>query len=240
MQTRPKSHLQKRNESEDVQNGSGALAPQEIKSHQEAGLKSHLQKKNFRHLPHIDLAGYYQFVTFRTHDSVDEFIRKWDFGSAISKKEKQLKIDDYLDRSNNGAYLQNEVLEWLFEFLLEQDKKLYELVAFAIMNNHVHMLFKPLERLSKVMQKIKGASAKKINELLEKSGQFWADDYYDKAIIDERHFWVVYEYIKNNPLKIYGSDYKCGTEVPTPNVKIPHPNSSGTEVPPPRFYGVYE
>lgn len=185
-------------------------------------------KHRLRHLPHIDLVGHYQFVTFRTYDSVDEFLRKCCFSLAMSNKEKQQKIDEYLDTSANGAYLKGEVLEWLFEFLLSQDKKLYELVAFAIMNNHVHILFKPLESLSKVMQMIKGASAKKINELLGKSGNFWADDYYDKAIRDEKHFWMVYEYIKNNPLKIDNR----GTEVPLPK--------SGAKAPLPRFYGVYE
>jgi hypothetical protein len=204
----------------EVKNGSGVLTPQkEAVLKQEAGLKS-----RFQHLPHIDLVGYYQFVTFRTYDSVDEFIRKWDFSPALSNKEKQLKIDEYLDTSANGAYLEGEVLEWLFEFLLSQDKKFYELVAFAIMNNHVHILFKPLQSLSKVMQRIKGVSAKKINELLGKSGRLWADDYYDKVIRDEKHFWVVYEYIKNNPLKIDN----CG---------LP---KSGARVSLPRFYGVYE
>ncbi|MDY0322010.1 MAG: transposase [Arcobacteraceae bacterium] len=202
-------------------NQCGTKVPPPIET--KAGIKS-----RFRHLPHIDLMGYYQFVTFRTFDSVDEFIRKWDFSPAVSNKEKQRKIDEYLDTSTNGAYLEGEVSEWLFEFLVSQDKKIYELVAFAIMNNHVHILFKPLESLSKVMQRVKGVSAKKINELLGKSGRFWADDYYDKAIRDERHFWVVYEYIKNNPLKID----KCGVETPLLN--------SGTKVPPPRFYGVYE
>jgi hypothetical protein len=191
------------------------------------GVKTPLPMK-YSHLPHIDLVGYYQFVTFRTFDSVDEFIRKWDFSPAISNKEKQLKIDEYLDTSINGAYLQDKVLEWLFEFLLQQDKKLYDLVAFAIMNNHVHILFKPLQSLSKVMQMIKGVSAKKINELLGKNGRFWADDYYDKAIRDEKHFWVVYEYIKNNPLKIDNR----GTEVPLPK--------SGAKATLPRFYGIYE
>jgi hypothetical protein len=199
--------------------GTKVPPPSEIK----AGLKP-----RFRHLPHIDLVGHYQFVTFRTFDSIDEFIRKWDFSPAISNKEKQLKIDEYLDTSINGAYLQDKVLEWLFEFLLQQDKKLYDLVAFAIMNNHVHILFKPLQSLSKVMQMIKGVSAKKINELLGKNGRFWADDYYDKAIRDEKHFWVVYEYIKNNPLKIDNR----GTEVPLPK--------SGAKATLPRFYGIYE
>jgi len=52
------------------------------------------------------------------------------------------------------------------------------------------------------MQRIKGGSAKMINELLGRRGPFWARDYYDKAIRDERHFDVVYQYIKNNPLKL--------------------------------------
>jgi hypothetical protein len=52
----------------------------------------------YSHLPHIDLVGYYQFVTFRTFDSIDEFIRKWDFSPAISNKEKQLKIDELMLR----------------------------------------------------------------------------------------------------------------------------------------------
>jgi putative transposase len=158
--------------------------------------------RKYTHLPHIDLEGYYQFVTFRTFDSVDEFVRKWDFSPAMSNKEKQQKIDEYLDTSINGAYLKDDILKYLFDFLISNDKRLYELVAFCIMNNHVHILFKPLESLSKVMQMIKGVSAKKINGLLCQKGKFWADDYYDKAIRDEKHFWVVYEYIKNNPLKI--------------------------------------
>ena len=204
----------------------------------------------YSRLPHIDLLGYYQFVTFRTYESHDEFMHKLCLSPALSNKEKQLKIDEYLDASSNGAYLQDEVLEWLFEFLLRQDKKLYELVAFAIMNNHVHILFKPLQSLSKVMQRIKGVSAKRINELLSKSGKFWADDYYDKAIRDERHFWVVYEYIKNNPLKISWTGNNGGTKVPRSNgadtlvsaksvcgTEVPHPsgtgNNGGTKVPRP-------
>jgi hypothetical protein len=47
-------------------------------------------------------------------------------------------------------------------------------------------------------------------EQFGKSGKFWADDYYDKAIRDEKHFRVVYTYIQNNPLKI------GGTKVPLP------------------------
>jgi REP element-mobilizing transposase RayT len=233
-----------------MKNGSEALASQKEKMEGvNATLKCHLRRDNnivgvktpfprkYTHLPHIDLKGYYQFVTFRTFESVDEFVRKWDFNPAMSNKEKQQKIDEYLDISIKGAYLKDDILKYLFELLITNDKKLYELVAFCIMNNHVHILFKPLESLSKVMQMIKGVSAKKINEFLSQKGKFWADDYYDKAIRDENHFWVVYEYIKNNPLKI------GGTEVPLPigtDTLVSENNICEVKTPHPRFYGVFE
>jgi len=52
------------------------------------------------------------------------------------------------------------------------------------------------------MQRLKGASAKGINDLMGRRGSFWEKDYYDKAIRDEHHFRVVYQYIKNKPLKL--------------------------------------
>ncbi len=55
-----------------------------------------------------------------------------------------------------------------------------------------------------MMQKIKGISAHKINKLLAKSGKFWDNSYYDKAIRDKAHFNLVYNYIKNNPVKLNG------------------------------------
>jgi len=168
----------------------------------------------YHHLPHIDIEGYYQFVTFRTNDSSDGFLKKLAKQSTANNK-KQLAADNYLDKSKQGAYLNNSILIFLSEFIKDQDGILYELIAFSIMPNHVHLLFRPLEQLAVVMQKLKGFSAKKINEILGEKGRFWASDYYDKAIRDEKHFKLVYDYIKNNPLKL--------DEV----------NSS-------RFYGIYE
>jgi len=51
------------------------------------------------------------------------------------------------------------------------------------------------------MQKIKGATAFYINKHLASKGHFWGKSYFDKAIRDEKHFNVVYEYIKNNAVK---------------------------------------
>jgi len=157
--------------------------------------------KKFNNLPHIDMMGYYQFVTFRTHDSIDEFLKKIQ-NEDVDTKIKQYKIDTYVDSSKNGSYLNDEILEYLKKFFLSYDGKLYDLVAFCIMSNHIHILFKQKDDLKKIVKILKGSSSNFINKLLNKKGQFWESGYFDKAIRDEKHFMVTYEYIKNNPLKV--------------------------------------
>lgn len=173
--------------------------------------------KRHKNLPHLDLKGHYQFITFRTYESVDDFIKKIQQNHQTNSQKQQI-IDKYLDTSSNGAYLKNEILEYLYDFLKSKDKNYYNLIAFAIMSNHVHLLIKPLDDLSSIIHKIKGASAKTINQMLNKNGKFWANEYYDKAIRDEKHFDITYNYIKNNPLKLKESK------------KMYHK----------RFYGIYE
>ena len=168
------------------------------------------------HLPHIDLIGHYQFITFRTDDSTDTLLKKLALQNKPNNK-IQLEIDNYLDGSDNGAYLKGEVLSTLSDFLKSKNKIIYELIAFSIMPNHVHVLIKPLEKLAPVMHTIKGSSAKLINEILGESGKFWANDYYDRAIRNEKHFEIVYEYIKNNPVKLGEAEASL-----------------------PRFYGIYD
>ena len=140
-------------------------------------------------------------------------------------------------------------MDFLSAFLKSKDGVLYELVAFAMMSNHVHLLIKPMAELSQVMQAIKGASAKAINTMLDKTGKFWADDYYDKLIRDEQHFAVVYEYIKNNPLKIQNESLgfsSAEVAVDTFGAKAPIPKcapteTNGAEAPiPKRFCGKFE
>ena len=199
----------------------------------------------YTHLPHVNIDGYYQFITFRTFDSVDEYVKKISSTNQPNQT-KQQQIDDYLDSSTNGAYLNGKILEFLYEFLKSKDGVLCELVAFAIMNNHVHLLIKPLESLSKIVQSIKGGSAKIINEMIGKSGKFWADDYYDKVVRDEKHFAVVYEYIKNNPLKIGEAEASLPMKKSEAEASLPRNDESnmGTDTlvsaTSKRFYGKYE
>ena len=157
-------------------------------------------QKIYKKLPHIDTLNHYQFVTFRTHDSLDDYLKKIESFDLPNAK-KQVHIDKYLDTSNAGRYFEGEVLEYMRLFLLSLDTVAYELVSFVIMPNHIHIFFYQKEELSHILQKLKGATAVEINKILKKRGKFWASGYYDKAIRDEKHFEVVYNYIQNNPLK---------------------------------------
>ena len=160
-------------------------------------------RKDFKlneNLPHISKYGYYQFVTFRTYDSVDSYLQKI-IDSNIENSKKQYLIDNYLDSSSSGRYLNDKVLELTKNYILQQDNKLFELIAFTIMPNHIHILFKEIMELSEAIRKLKGGLAFVINRELNMKGQFWANNYYDKMIRDERHFKIVYEYIKNNSIK---------------------------------------
>ncbi len=158
-------------------------------------------------LPHISLKGHYQFVTFRTKDSVDEYLNRLQ-NSFDDNRIKQQKIDNYLDSSTKGAYLYDEVLEVLREYIFLKDREFFNLVSFSIMPNHVHILFEEIIEISESMKLLKGGSSYKINRFLNKKGSFWANEYYDKLIRDDQHFEIVYSYIKNNAIKVGLKDAK--------------------------------
>ena len=159
-------------------------------------------------LPHINAIEHFQFLTFRTNDSIDSFIQKLIEDKSIKQNIKQFKIDNLLDKSSNGAYLNDDILSFLYDFFIEMDDDIYDLVSFVIMPNHIHMLFKQIKPIDVTIRTIKSKSAIGINKLLGKSGKFWASDYYDKVIRDEEHFDKVYNYIRNNALRV-GLDLEC-------------------------------
>ncbi|ABK90249.1 transposase [Francisella tularensis subsp. novicida] len=159
-----------------------------------------------QNLPHIDAINSYQFVTFRTKDSIDSFVLNLQ-SQNIPNNTKQASIDSYLDNSPKGAYLNNHILDSLYRYLVNLDNRIYELIAFSIMPNHVHILFKQTQPIAKTMQQIKGGSAKLINDILNRKDSLWCSDYFDRAIRDEKHFETTYNYIKNNALKARLQDH---------------------------------
>jgi len=167
-------------------------------------------------LPHLNQKSHYQFITFRTKDSTDTFIQKLLSQNNIETKKLQYQIDTYLDNSSAGAYLNGEIIALAKKYLLEIKKSLCEIVALSIMPNHIHILLIQHDDLAKILQQIKGGLSFLINKELNISGPLWQKDYFDKAVRDEKHLKITYEYIKYNAVK---AGLKDAQE---------------------RFYGVYE
>jgi len=150
---------------------------------------------------------HYQFVTFRTKQSIDGYMKKL-YSSSDSEKIKQYKIDTYLDKSEHGAFLNKQIVLDIQKYFKNYDKKMYELIALSIMPNHIHLLFKQKDDLKNIMRILKGGSAHIVNKSLGRKGQVWTSDYYDRLIRNETHFSLVYEYIKYNAIKAGLDDAK--------------------------------
>jgi REP element-mobilizing transposase RayT len=185
-------------------------------------------ESNFEHfdwgtfLPHWHQDGKYVFVTFRLHDSLPQEKLQW----LREEKESWLKqhpqpwnekvtkeyinkfgkaVDKWLDNNYGNCLLKKQsnrkiVEDALFFF----DGKRYDLVAFVVMPNHIHILMKLRKgyELIEIMQSIKSFTAKKINENENSTGPVWQSESYDRLIRDQKHFENVVRYIIANNKKL--------------------------------------
>jgi len=160
------------------------------------------------YLPHFDQDGFTQFVTFRLADSVPQLVLdRWHIelkSGEISDAGVRRRIEYYLDQNYGESWLRvPEIANILQETLLKWDGERYRLIAWVIMPNHGHILLSPFEghRVSDIMHSIKSFTAHFANDLLKRKGRFWAKEYFDRYIRDQRHFANTLAYIENNPVK---------------------------------------
>jgi len=92
-------------------------------------------------LSHYSELNTYQFVTFRTQDSIDAYLLGINEMLDLSASERQMKIDKYCDLSNKGCYLTGEILTLMMNYIKKCEPEYYQLYAVSIMPNHVHLLF---------------------------------------------------------------------------------------------------
>lgn len=100
-----------------------------------------------------------------------------------------------LARPEIGAIVQNALLHF------DADRDC--LHAWCVMPNHVHVLATPLEgaSLSSLVHSWKSFTAHAINAALGRQGTLWFEEYFDRAIRDDEHFWTAKAYIEENPVK---------------------------------------
>ena len=157
-----------------------------------------------RNLPHLDAEETAQFVTFRLADSMPQnLLDKWR-AEMPSDIQFRKRIESYLDSGAGECLLSRpDIAKIVQKALLFHNEKKYKLHAWVIMPNHSHILLTQFtgEHLSSIMHSIKSYTAQKVNKLLDRKGQFWQHDSFDRYIRGWRHFNAVVKYVEDNPVK---------------------------------------
>jgi REP-associated tyrosine transposase len=154
-----------------------------------------------RRLPHFHPDGAYLFVTWRLHGSMPvepPAVIYATPGHAFAAQDRAL------GRCNEQLWLSDtRVARCVAEAILagECQKGFYELQAWVVMPNHVHVLILPQVPLAQITKWIKGRTARDANLLLGRTGQpFWQHESYDHWVRDGREFHRIVAYIEENPV----------------------------------------
>jgi REP element-mobilizing transposase RayT len=157
------------------------------------------------YLPHRDEPGLTQFVTFHLADSFPAALRsEWETMLKVEDAQaRREQLQAYLDKGNGECLLRRPDLARLVEDSLRFfHGKHYELRAWVVMPNHVHVLFQPgSESMSRTVENWKKFTAHEANKLAGRQGQFWFEDYWDTFMRDSEHELRTRQYIETNPVK---------------------------------------
>ncbi len=142
-----------------------------------------------------------------------------DFPDRLSIQRKIFaKYEKALHTGNEGPiWLKNPaVAEVVKDAIHYRDSKEYNLLAYCIMSNHIHLVFQHIDEMpqkgstvstrndfpiTKIMQELKRYTAKKSNKILEREGAFWQPESYDRVIRDQNELGKTISYTLNNPVK---------------------------------------
>jgi len=77
----------------------------------------------------------------------------------------------------------------------------YELYAYVVMNDHVHVLLRILDEqpLEKIIHSWKSFTAHAMQRQHGCRGQVWQDEYFDRMVRDEKELGQKFDYILKNP-----------------------------------------
>lgn len=115
-------------------------------------------------------------------------------------------MDREMDRAATGpTWLRNpQVAQSVIETLVARANLwgLYDLFAWVLMSNHVHLLVQPRKPLCEVTRAVKNTSARAANLVLGKTGTpFWQDESFDHWVRNREEFERIAAYIEENPVK---------------------------------------
>ncbi|MGF1572609.1 MAG: transposase, partial [Sumerlaeia bacterium] len=179
-------------------------------------------------LPHADFQGSLQSITYRLGDSLPQTVlARVEKEIAQENPEKQesarrKRMEYYLNQGYGSCALANDfAAKIIVNSWQEFSANHYELIAWVVMPNHVHVLIMLDDQapLGKIVQSWKRFTATRINRALREGvienktpnivendststkAAFWERDYWDRFIRYEQHFVNTIDYIHNNPVK---------------------------------------
>jgi putative transposase len=157
-----------------------------------------------RRLPHVWMTARPVFLTWRLHGSLPPH-RPFP-GGAMPSGQVFAAVDRLLDEARTGPFYlrQPAVADMVVEAIWYNAEVLahYDLYAFVVMPNHVHLLVTARVPLPKLTKSLKGITAKRANAILALTGRpFWQDESYDHVVRNEGEFQRIPSYILHNPVR---------------------------------------
>ena len=166
-----------------------------------------------RNLPHWHPDGKSIFITWRLHGSLPASVLKKiriacaaeDAATQDRPGKQFLKLDAALDSAKSGPlWLADPEIAAYTEYPIVHCSELgrYELHAYVIMPNHVHILLDPRVSLAKITGVLKGVASRDANATLGRAGKpFWQDESFDHWVRNSAEFERIRHYIEWNPVR---------------------------------------
>lgn len=157
-----------------------------------------------RRLPHWQPAAKPLFLTWHLHGSLPH--GRFPPPGTLSAGKAFAWLDRYLDEARSGPtwLARKAIARTVVDSIRYAADTLhyYDLRAYVVMANHVHMLVEPRVTPSRLLQSVKGFSAREANKILARTGEpFWQSESYDHWVRDDAELERVRRYIENNPVR---------------------------------------
>jgi REP element-mobilizing transposase RayT len=158
-----------------------------------------------RRLPHWQPERAPIFLTWRLFGSLPSGPEVPAGPPPTTAGQRFLAVDRRMDRATTGpTWLSNpQIAQSVVETVVSRADQwgLYDLYAWVLMSNHVHVLVQPHKPLREVTRAVKNTSARAANLVLGRTGTpFWQDESFDHCVRDRDEFDRIAWYIEHNPV----------------------------------------